>query len=140
MDVSALLKDGGATAWAAAGLGVLACLCGIALLAGTLFGARSSILRGMAFITVALALIAKDWDKCFTTPWSLGAATPAHALPAHAENQKRCAEHFTTPDDLRRLLSAAWVDDPILRDAVNKRINEPPSVAAPTPPAQPAPP
>src|SRR5581483_7981255 len=258
MDVSALLKDGGATAWAAAGLGVLACLCGLALLAGTLFGARSSILRGMAFITVALALAAtvcgvagtltgrgatedavrkqrpataerlrragwvesranvsvalpltapaallalagfvvasrrrqleeitdagqpsgaglfillllffgaawvfagrlwkqpmpgrdlddaswkvldladaldaNEWDKCFTTPWSLGAATPAHALSAHANNQKRCAEHFTTSDDLRRLLSAAWLDDPILRDALNKRINEPPPAPAP---------
>src|SRR5581483_4935046 len=90
MDVSALLKDGGATAWAAAGLGVLACLCGLALLAGTLFGARSSILRGMAFITVALALAA---TVCGVAGTLTGRGTTEDSVrkqrPATAERLRR---------------------------------------------------
>jgi hypothetical protein len=93
-------------------------------------------------LDLADAIDAGDWDKCFTTPWSLGAATPAHALPAHAENQKRCAEHFTSAGDLNRLSSAVWLDDATLREGIKKRAEEaalaaPPAAAPPStaPPA-----
>jgi hypothetical protein len=91
-------------------------------------------------LDLADAIDAGDWEKCFTTPWSLGAATPAHALPAHADNQKRCAEHFTSAGDLSRLLSAAWFDDATLRETVKKKAEEAAAAAPPAAPPSTAPP
>jgi len=107
-----------------------------------IFGARLLLQRlpgrelddaGWKVLELSDALNAGEWDKCFTTPWSLGAATPAHALPAHAENQKRCAEHFTEVVDLTRLQGAQWIDDASVKELIAKRLAPPPPPPSPTP-------
>ncbi|MBK7857656.1 MAG: hypothetical protein IPJ65_03300 [Archangiaceae bacterium] len=92
---------------------------------------------------VSDALDANEWGRCLDAKWALAEQSPAHTMGAHADNQRKCVEHFVAEgkvEDLEALAAVKWLEDPKLRAALDEKLAAATSAraAAPTPAPEPA--